>query len=153
MYLILLFVVFVSRISWFWKYSCRCDMLDGAVEMDRILRPGGVVIVEDTIQMLKKLKLILRSLHWTATIHHQRFLVGKKGFWRPQTERWTKFYNLVSCIILFSFSKFTEQIYWYSDKTSMLERKTELWSVFYIFIYIKYQSYFTFTTNGNLYHR
>ncbi|KAL8223320.1 hypothetical protein R6Q57_018795 [Mikania cordata] len=66
----------------------RCDMLDGAVEMDRLLRPGGVVIVEDTIEMLKKLKHILGSLHWSTTIHHQRFLVGKKDFWRPdQTAR------------------------------------------------------------------
>ncbi|KAL8240992.1 hypothetical protein R6Q59_014347 [Mikania micrantha] len=67
----------------FGNLTQRCDMLDGAVEMDRVLRPGGVVIVEDTIEMLKKLKHILGSLHWSTTIHHQRFLVGKKDFWRP----------------------------------------------------------------------
>lgn len=62
-------------------------MLTTVVEMDRILRPGGVVIVEDTTEMLKKLNPILRSLHWSTTLHHQRFLVGKKGFWRPKTNR------------------------------------------------------------------
>lgn len=61
-------------------------MLDGAAEMDRISRPGGVVIVEDTIEMINKLRLIMRSLHWSTTIHQRRFLVGKKGFWRPKTE-------------------------------------------------------------------
>ncbi|GKA29159.1 probable methyltransferase PMT23 [Tanacetum coccineum] len=45
-----------------------CDMLTTVVEMDRILRPGGVVIVEDTIEMLKKLKPIMRSLHWSTSL-------------------------------------------------------------------------------------
>lgn len=36
-------------------------MLDSAVEMDRILRPGGVVIVEDIKEMLKKFRQILRA--------------------------------------------------------------------------------------------
>ena len=58
-------------------------MLDVAVEMDRVLRPGGVVIVEDSVEMLKKLTQILPSLHWSTSLHQQRFLVGKKGFWRP----------------------------------------------------------------------
>lgn len=58
-------------------------MLDSAVEMDRILRPGGVVIVEDSKEMLKKLRQILRSLHWSTSLHQQRFLVARKGFWRP----------------------------------------------------------------------
>lgn len=62
-------------------------MMDVVVEMDRILRPGGVVIVEDTIEMLNKLKPILHSLHWSTTLHNKRFLIGKKGFWRPDTKR------------------------------------------------------------------
>ncbi|GJY07306.1 probable methyltransferase PMT23 [Tanacetum coccineum] len=60
----------------FGNITQRCDMLTTVVEMDRILRPGGVVIVEDAKEMLKKLKPILRSLHWSTTLHHQRFLVG-----------------------------------------------------------------------------
>ncbi|KVI10001.1 hypothetical protein Ccrd_011633, partial [Cynara cardunculus var. scolymus] len=62
----------------FGNLTQRCEMLDGAVEMDRILRPGGVVIVEDTIEILNKLRPILHSLHWSVNLHQQRFLVGRK---------------------------------------------------------------------------
>ncbi|KAL8192919.1 hypothetical protein R6Q57_027367 [Mikania cordata] len=71
----------------FGNLTSRCDMLDIAVEMDSILRPGGVVIVEDSTETLKKLKHILRSLHWSTILHQERFLVGRKGFWRPETTR------------------------------------------------------------------
>ncbi|XP_071705889.1 probable methyltransferase PMT23 [Rutidosis leptorrhynchoides] len=71
----------------FGNLTQRCDMLDGAVEMDRVLRPGGVVIVEDTVEMINKLRPIMHSLNWSTTLHQKRFLVGHKGFWRPKTER------------------------------------------------------------------
>ncbi|CAL5407511.1 unnamed protein product [Camellia sinensis] len=61
----------------------RCDMTAVVVEMDRILRPGGFVLVQDTVKMINSLGQILRSLHWSITIHQEQFLVGKKGFWRP----------------------------------------------------------------------
>ncbi|KAL5568823.1 hypothetical protein UlMin_025398 [Ulmus minor] len=67
------------------KLSQRCDMINVAAEMDRILRPGGYVVVQDTMDMINKLKPILDSLHWSLTIYQDRFLVGKKGFWRPTT--------------------------------------------------------------------
>lgn len=63
--------------------SKRCDIVDVVVEMDRILRPGGWVLIQDTLQMIKKVRPILKSLHWTTTLHQQKFLVGKKDFWRP----------------------------------------------------------------------
>lgn len=61
----------------------RCDIIDVAVEMDRVLRPGGFVIVQDTMEMANKLSPILRSLHWSITVHQEQFLIGTKGFWRP----------------------------------------------------------------------
>ncbi|KAL8119793.1 hypothetical protein AgCh_017055 [Apium graveolens] len=61
----------------------RCDIIDVAVEMDRVLRPGGFIIVQDKMQMTSKLSPILRSLHWSITVHQEQFLVGTKGFWRP----------------------------------------------------------------------
>lgn len=63
--------------------SFRCDIIDVAVEMDRILRPGGFVLIQETLEMIKKLSPILHSLHWSITLHQEQFLVGKKGFWRP----------------------------------------------------------------------
>lgn len=67
----------------FGNLSLRCDIIDVAVEMDRVLRPGGFVIVQDTMEMANKLSPILRSLHWSITVHQEQFLVGTKGFWRP----------------------------------------------------------------------
>ncbi|KAK8952717.1 putative methyltransferase PMT23 [Platanthera guangdongensis] len=61
----------------------RCDLLDVVAEMDRIVRPGGWVLIQDTIEMIEKLSSILHSLHWDTSIHYDTFLVGKKGFWRP----------------------------------------------------------------------
>lgn len=51
--------------------------------MDRVLRPGGFLLVQDTIEMTNKLSPILRSLHWSINLHQEQFLVGTKGFWRP----------------------------------------------------------------------
>nr|GLL40333.1 probable methyltransferase PMT23 [Ipomoea trifida] len=65
------------------KLIQRCDIIDLSVEMDRILRPNGVLVVQDTMDMINKLSPILRSLHWSVAIHQEQFLVGKKGFWRP----------------------------------------------------------------------
>ncbi|WOL06344.1 putative methyltransferase PMT23 [Canna indica] len=64
----------------------RCDIVDVVVEMDRILRPGGYVLIQDTAAMIKRLRPVLHSLHWVTTLHKQQILVGKKGFWRPGSE-------------------------------------------------------------------
>jgi len=61
----------------------RCDIVDVVIEMDRILRPDGWVLIQDTKEMIKKLRSIFNSLHWATTVHEQEFLVGKKSFWRP----------------------------------------------------------------------
>ncbi|KAF3433358.1 hypothetical protein FNV43_RR24460 [Rhamnella rubrinervis] len=67
----------------FRNLSQRCEVEVVVVEMDRILRPGGYVVIQDTEEMIKKLRPILRSLQWSLTLHQDRSLVGKKGFWRP----------------------------------------------------------------------
>lgn len=61
----------------------RCDIIDVTVEMDRMLRPGGWVLIQDTRDMIDKLSPVLQSLHWSLTLSGDQFLVGKKGFWRP----------------------------------------------------------------------
>ncbi|PON51396.1 putative methyltransferase PMT [Parasponia andersonii] len=67
----------------FGNLSLRCDMVEMVAEMDRMLRPGGYLLVQDTVDTINKLKPILQSLHWSFTLHQNQFLVGKKGFWRP----------------------------------------------------------------------
>lgn len=64
----------------------RCDTIDVAVEMDRILRPGGYVLIQDTTEMIQKLTTVLHSLHWTTNLYQDQYLVGRKGFWRPTSK-------------------------------------------------------------------
>ncbi|KAG4202332.1 hypothetical protein ERO13_A05G331700v2 [Gossypium hirsutum] len=62
----------------------RCNIIDVAVEMDRILRPGGYLLLQDTMETIQKLNPVLRSLQWSTRLYEGQFLVGKKGFWRPK---------------------------------------------------------------------
>lgn len=64
-------------------FLVRCDLVEIVAEVDRILRPGGYLLVQDTKDMINKIRPILESLHWSLTLHQDQFLVGKKGFWRP----------------------------------------------------------------------
>ncbi|KAK4799698.1 hypothetical protein SAY86_025063 [Trapa natans] len=61
----------------------RCDIVEVIAEIDRILRPGGYLLVQDTPETIKKLRPILISLFWRVTITQEQFLLGIKGFWRP----------------------------------------------------------------------
>ncbi|CAF1700870.1 hypothetical protein HID58_052250 [Brassica napus] len=61
----------------------RCEIVQVVAEIDRVLRPGGYLVVQDTMETIKELESILGSLHWSTKIHQDRFLVGRKGFWRP----------------------------------------------------------------------
>ncbi|CAI0377964.1 unnamed protein product [Linum tenue] len=63
--------------------SERCDLIDVGVEIDRIVRPGGYLLVFDTIEMINKLTAILKSLHWSVKIHQAQYLVAQKSLWRP----------------------------------------------------------------------
>ncbi|KAI9157309.1 hypothetical protein LWI28_020384 [Acer negundo] len=67
----------------FTKLTQRCDIRNVAAEMDRLLRPGGYILVQDTTEMINKLSPILHSLHWSLNLYQEHFLVGQKGFWRP----------------------------------------------------------------------
>ncbi|XP_061376630.1 probable methyltransferase PMT23 isoform X2 [Gastrolobium bilobum] len=63
----------------------RCDMVDVVVEIDRILRPDGYLLVQDSMEIISKLGPVLRSLHWSITLHQNQFLVARKSFWRPSS--------------------------------------------------------------------
>lgn len=55
--------------------------------MDRILRPGGWVIVRDKVEILDPLEGILRSLHWeirmTYSQNKEGIICAQKTTWRP----------------------------------------------------------------------
>ncbi|XP_042512790.1 probable methyltransferase PMT23 [Macadamia integrifolia] len=67
----------------FGNLTQRCDIAVVVAEMDRILRPGGWILVQDKMKMIDQLIPIFKSLHWEINAHEEQFLVGKKGFWRP----------------------------------------------------------------------
>ncbi|CAL9189281.1 unnamed protein product [Musa hybrid cultivar] len=57
------------------------------VEMDRILRPGGWVIIRDKLEILNPLETILRSLHWDIRMTYGKdkegLICAQKTTWRP----------------------------------------------------------------------
>nr|GEW58750.1 probable methyltransferase PMT15 [Tanacetum cinerariifolium] len=54
--------------SVFTLYKDRCEMEDIMLEMDRILRPEGSVIIRDDVDLLVKVKRIADGLNWESQI-------------------------------------------------------------------------------------
>ena len=60
------------------------------VEMDRMLRPEGIVVVRDSPEVIEKIARIAHAVRWTATIHEKEaeshgreiVLVATKNFWQ-----------------------------------------------------------------------
>ncbi|RVW76620.1 putative methyltransferase PMT15 [Vitis vinifera] len=75
--------------SVFSLYKDRCEMEDILLEMDRILRPEGSVILRDDVDVLVKIKRITDGLNWMSRIvdhedgPHQRekLLFAVKSYW------------------------------------------------------------------------
>ncbi|KAJ4819854.1 S-adenosyl-L-methionine-dependent methyltransferases superfamily protein [Rhynchospora pubera] len=63
--------------------TTRCDVIQIITEMDRILRPGKWIFLEESLDILKKVRPVFLSLHYKATIVKSQFLVCQKSFWRP----------------------------------------------------------------------
>lgn len=67
----------------------RCEMEDVLLEMDRILRPEGSVIIRDDVDILVKIKSITDGMEWEGRIAdhengpHQRekILFANKKYW------------------------------------------------------------------------
>lgn len=57
--------------------------MEVVVEIDRIVRPGGYLVVQETVEMMKKLNPILLSLRWSTNVYKGKYLVGLKSSWRP----------------------------------------------------------------------
>ncbi|XP_062090252.1 probable pectin methyltransferase QUA3 [Humulus lupulus] len=68
----------------------RCNLVDLMVEMDRMLRPEGTVLVRDSPEAIDKVARIARAVRWTAAIHQkepesngrEKILVATKNFWK-----------------------------------------------------------------------
>ncbi|KDP38501.1 hypothetical protein JCGZ_04426 [Jatropha curcas] len=72
----------------FSRLKNRCKQpVSIVVEMDRILRPGGWVIIREKVEILDPLEGILKSLHWeirmTYAQNKEGILCAQKTIWRP----------------------------------------------------------------------
>ncbi|KAG9138368.1 hypothetical protein Leryth_001561 [Lithospermum erythrorhizon] len=70
-------------------YKNKCDFEDILIEMDRILRPEGAVIIRDRADVLMKVKRIVGGMRWNAKLmdHEdgpqvpEKILVAVKQYW------------------------------------------------------------------------
>jgi hypothetical protein len=58
--------LFISLFHFDTKLILRCGIIDILVEMDRILRPGGAVIVRDRADLVLKVKKDADRLGWRS---------------------------------------------------------------------------------------
>lgn len=64
----------------------RCNLVPVVTEIDRIVRPGGNLIVRDESSVIGEVEALLKSLHWEITSTNlEGLLCGKKGMWRPSS--------------------------------------------------------------------
>ncbi|KAK1410449.1 hypothetical protein QVD17_36986 [Tagetes erecta] len=65
----------------------KCKITPVVVEIDRIVRPGGQLIVRDDSSTLMEIEELLKSLHWdvhlTSSKNKERILSAQKSTWRP----------------------------------------------------------------------
>ncbi|AEE78746.1 putative protein [Arabidopsis thaliana] len=75
----------------FSKLRTRCNLVPVMAEVDRIVRPGGKLIVRDESNVIREVENMLKSLHWdvhlTFSKHQEGILSAQKGFWRPETSQ------------------------------------------------------------------
>ncbi|KAJ4775298.1 S-adenosyl-L-methionine-dependent methyltransferases superfamily protein [Rhynchospora pubera] len=67
----------------------RCPILTVVVEVDRIVRPGGKIIVRDDPSTVSEVETLLKSLHWEVQLTFSKgqegMLSAEKSDWRPET--------------------------------------------------------------------
>nr|GMD62385.1 probable methyltransferase PMT13 [Ipomoea batatas] len=71
----------------------RCNLVDLMVEIDRMLRPQGTVVIRDSPHVIESVERIARVVRWTASIHEdepgshgtEKILVATKKIWTPSS--------------------------------------------------------------------
>ncbi|KAL5215080.1 hypothetical protein ABZP36_004232 [Zizania latifolia] len=71
----------------FSKIKKRCKLVPVIVEVDRILRPEGRLIVRDSLETINEVESIVKSLHWEVRMSYSQdnegLLFVQKTMWRP----------------------------------------------------------------------
>ncbi|WVZ24547.1 hypothetical protein V8G54_003091 [Vigna mungo] len=76
-------------------YRGKCNLEDILLEMDRILRPEGAIIIRDEVDVLNKVKKIVGGMRWNAKmVDHEdgplvpeKILVAVKEYWVATTKK------------------------------------------------------------------
>ncbi|GMI67291.1 hypothetical protein like AT3G51070 [Hibiscus trionum] len=75
----------------FSKLKKRCKLQPVMAEVDRIVRPGGKLIVRDESNAISEVENLLKSLHWEVHLifskDQEGILSAQKGDWRPTRYR------------------------------------------------------------------
>lgn len=102
------FFTYTREVALFWFVSLlfwllRCKLVAVMAEVDRIIRPGGKLIVRDESTTLGEVETLLKSLHWEIIYSkiQEGMLCAKRGKWRPDsvalwwsgTEQNSKWFN------------------------------------------------------------
>ncbi len=66
-----------------------CDIADILLEMDRILRPEGAIVIRDEVDVLTKVMTISQGMRWETRLadhesgpfNPEKILVGVKTYW------------------------------------------------------------------------
>lgn len=73
----------------FSKIKKRCELLGVIVEVDRIVRPEGRLIVRDDMETIREVESIVKSLHWEVRLSYSQdkegLLFVQKTMWRPNS--------------------------------------------------------------------
>ncbi|CAL1379800.1 unnamed protein product [Linum trigynum] len=66
----------------------KCKIVPLVVEVDRILRPEGKLIIRDTTEIVREVERILRSMQWEIRMTYNKdnegLLSAQKTMWRPK---------------------------------------------------------------------
>ncbi|CAL0305268.1 unnamed protein product [Lupinus luteus] len=71
----------------FSKLKERCNIAAVVAEVDRILRPGGKLIVRDTVEIVEELESMIKAMQWEVRMTYSKdkegLLCVQKSMWRP----------------------------------------------------------------------
>ncbi|CAM8904154.1 unnamed protein product [Rhodiola kirilowii] len=74
----------------FSRVKKRCKIVPLMTEIDRIVRPGGSLIVRDDSATVGEVENLLKSLHWevhlTFSKDQEGILSAQKSMWRPELD-------------------------------------------------------------------
>ncbi|KAJ9556837.1 hypothetical protein OSB04_011451 [Centaurea solstitialis] len=72
----------------FSKIKRKCNMMGLVAEVDRLLRPEGILIVRDKVETMNEVESVVTSMHWEVSLTYSKdkegLLCVRKTMWRPK---------------------------------------------------------------------